>query len=69
MRRILSMAPLLVLCGSVRAPQTIPVPLVIDGNQATATIDLPGGIDDELTLTFENSVGLTRARSRPGSAW
>jgi hypothetical protein len=59
MRRILSMAPLLVLCvAPSAAPQTIPVPLVIDGNQATATIDLPGGIDDELTLTFENSVGL-----------
>ena len=35
MRRILTAAPLLVLCvAPSAAPQTIPVPLVIDGNQA-----------------------------------
>jgi hypothetical protein len=58
MRNILTTAPLLVLCVAPSAAQTIPVPLVIDGNQASATIALPGGIGADLTLTFENSVGL-----------
>jgi hypothetical protein len=59
MRRILTTAVLLVLCAApAAAPQSIPVPLVIDGNQASATIALPGGIGDDLTLTFESPVGL-----------
>jgi Family of unknown function (DUF6689) len=59
MRSILITAPLLVLCvARSAAPQTVPVPLTIVGNQASATIALPGGIGAELTLTFENSVGL-----------
>jgi hypothetical protein len=37
---------------------TVPVPLTITGNQATGTVGLPG-INLELTITFENVVGLT----------
>ena len=59
MRRVLTTALLLVLCvARSAAPQAIPLPLAINGNQASATIALPGGIGAELTLTFENSVGL-----------
>jgi hypothetical protein len=37
---------------------TVPIPLTITGNQATGTVGLPG-INLELTITFENAVGLT----------
>jgi hypothetical protein len=35
--------------------------LEVDGNQATAEIALPGGLGADLTLTFENAVGLSAA--------
>lgn len=38
-----------------------PIEVVIDGNEAVAEIELPGGIEAELTLTFESVVGLTAA--------
>jgi hypothetical protein len=38
---------------------TVPVPLTVSGNEATATVDLPGGIGFDLTLQFETVVGLT----------
>src|SRR5262245_19660098 len=50
---------LALLLGSAgSAVAQIPLPLNISGNQATATISLPGGIGAELTITFENAVGL-----------
>lgn len=36
-----------------------PITVQIDGNEAVAQIELPGGLEAELTLTFENAVGLT----------
>lgn len=38
-----------------------PIEIVVDGNEAVAEIELPGGIEAELTLTFESVVGLTAA--------
>jgi hypothetical protein len=35
--------------------------LEVDGNQATAEIALPGGLGADLTLTFDNAVGLSAA--------
>jgi hypothetical protein len=37
----------------------IPIVLTVSGNQAKADIDLAGGFEVDLTLTFENVVGLT----------
>jgi hypothetical protein len=37
------------------------VPLTVSGNEARGVIDLPGGIRAELTLTFEDVVGLNPA--------
>src|SRR5262245_50530821 len=48
----------LILGGAGSAVAQIPLPLNISGNQTTATISLPKGIDAELTITFENAVGL-----------
>jgi hypothetical protein len=39
--------------------QGVPFSLTVSGNQAKADIDLPGGFETDLTLTFENVVGLT----------
>jgi hypothetical protein len=36
----------------------VPFPLTVTGNSARATVDLPGGFGFELTLTFEQVVGL-----------
>lgn len=38
-----------------------PVEISIDGNEAVAEIELVGGIEADLTLTFESVVGLTAA--------
>src|SRR5258708_37077045 len=40
-------------------PTPVPVVLTVSGNQAQADIDLPGGIEVDLTITFENVIGLT----------
>jgi len=37
----------------------VPIDLTISGNQAQGTISLPGDINADLTITFENPVGLT----------
>src|SRR5712692_1092493 len=71
MRKIL-MAGLFVVLGASGAFAQIPIPtpppilttpipvvLTVSGNQAQADIDLAGGIEVDLTITFENVVGLT----------
>jgi len=40
------------------ASAQVPVPLSVTGNQARGTIELPGGIGAELTISFEAVVGL-----------
>src|SRR5258708_2008881 len=40
-------------------PTPIPIVLTVSGNQAQADVDLAGGIEVDLTITFENVVGLT----------
>jgi hypothetical protein len=69
MRKILT-AGLFVVLGASGAFAQIPTPppilttpipivLTVSGNQAQADIDLAGGIEVDLTITFENVVGLT----------
>jgi hypothetical protein len=38
---------------------TVSVPLTVSGNEAQATVELPGGIGFDLTIRFESAVGLT----------
>ena len=40
------------------ASAQVPVPLSVTGNQARGTIELPGGIGAELTISFEAVIGL-----------
>lgn len=49
-------AALLLWPGPARAQ--VSIPLKIAGNQATGTVQLPGGLGAELTLSFEGVVGL-----------
>jgi hypothetical protein len=58
MRKILTVG-LFFMLGASGAFGQVPFPITVSGNQAKADIDLPGGIDVDLTLTFENVVGLT----------
>jgi hypothetical protein len=46
--------------GSLLAAQT-EVPLTVTGNEARASIALPGGVGAELTIAFESVVGLNPA--------
>lgn len=57
--RILSSVILLALCSLPGIAETL-VP-TISGNELTARIELPGGLSADLTLTFENVVGLNTA--------
>jgi hypothetical protein len=50
-----ALAPLLL---PAYASAQVPVPLTITGNIARGTIDLPGGVGAQLTLTFETVTGL-----------
>jgi hypothetical protein len=58
MRKILSVG-LFSLMGASGAFAQVPFSLTVSGRQAKADIDLPGGLETDLTLTFENVVGLT----------
>jgi hypothetical protein len=68
MRKLLTVG-LFSLMGASSAFAQLPLPLstsgqvpfavTVSGNQAKADIDLPGGLETDLTLTFENVVGLT----------
>jgi hypothetical protein len=40
-------------------PAKTAIPLTVSGNEAKGSFELPGGIDGELTLTFEQVSGLT----------
>lgn len=47
-------------CATVTSAQ-VPISLTVSGNEARGSIDLPGGLRAQLTLTFEDVVGLTPA--------
>jgi hypothetical protein len=51
----------LALAGPASASAQVTVPLTISGNEAGASISLPGGIGVDLTVTFEQVVGLNPA--------
>lgn len=54
----LSLIVLLLSIGST-VSKADPVELMVQGNKVEATINLTGSVSADLTLTFENSVGLT----------
>jgi hypothetical protein len=54
-------AAAIVLCASGPAAAQTPVPLTVSGREATGIISLPGGVGAELTLAFEEVVGLNPA--------
>jgi hypothetical protein len=57
---LLATAGLLVTAASPASAQIrVPVPLTVLGNEARGVIALPGGIGAELTIAFEDVVGLT----------
>jgi hypothetical protein len=58
MRKTLTVG-LFIILGASGAFAQVPIPLTVSGNRAKADVDLPGGIETDLTLTFENVVGLT----------
>ncbi len=37
-----------------------PIDIIVHGNKVEATISLPGGIETDLSISFENSLGLTK---------
>jgi hypothetical protein len=50
-----------VLFGVATASAQVPFPLTVTRNEARATIELPGGIGAEVTIQFEDVVGLNPA--------
>ena len=48
----------LVLALASDAFAQTPIPLTVSGNEAKGPFDLPGGIAGDLTISFENAVGL-----------
>jgi hypothetical protein len=48
----------LLLAGPSASSAQVSVPLTVSGNEASASINLPGGFGLDLTLTFEQAVGL-----------
>ena len=58
MRRIPALVPLLLLCAALLPAAQMPVTTQVSGNTLTGSIQLPGGIDLDLTLAFEQVVGL-----------
>jgi hypothetical protein len=46
------------LLAAPAASAQVPLPLTVSGKSVRATVDLPGGFGIELTLTFEEVVGL-----------
>jgi hypothetical protein len=64
MRTIIPLVAIIVLGSASLAfaqlpPPTVPIPLTISGNEVRGTIDLPGDIDADLTISFEDVIGLT----------
>lgn len=58
--RILSRVTFLVMLGiSSQAIAQTPIPLTIEGNRALGTIALQGGIEADLTISFETVTGLS----------
>src|SRR5262249_16290768 len=58
-RRITALIPLLILCAAVpAAAQMTPLTPQISGNTLTASVQFPGGIDLDITLAFEQVLGL-----------
>lgn len=57
--RVTSWVVLMTVCSLPATAETL-VP-TISGNELTARIELPGGLSADLTLTFENVVGLNPA--------
>ena len=58
MRRTPALVPLLFLCASLLPAAQAPVPIQVSGNSLSGSIQLPGGIDLDLTLAFEQVLGL-----------
>jgi hypothetical protein len=58
MRRIRALVPLFVLCASLPAAAQTTLTPQISGNTVTASVQFPGGIDLDLTMTFEQVIGL-----------
>lgn len=48
----------LLLALATRAPAQTTIPLTISGKEAKGSFNLPGGIEGELSITFEDVVGL-----------
>jgi len=57
-RRITAIVPLLFLCASLLPAAQMPVTTQVSGNTLTGSVSLPGGIDLDLTLAFEQALGL-----------
>jgi hypothetical protein len=55
---LLSVALVQVVMGAAPASAQVPVPLTITNKVARGTVELPGGFGVELTLSFEDVVGL-----------
>ncbi|MGE0453620.1 MAG: DUF6689 family protein [Vicinamibacteria bacterium] len=45
--------------AAVGASAQTPISLTVSGNEAVGSIDLPGGLRADLSISFENAVGLT----------
>lgn len=58
MRRIPALVPILVLCAALPAAAQVTLSPQISGNTVTASVVLSGGIDLDLTISFEQVVGL-----------
>ena len=58
MRRTRALVPLLVLCTALPAAAQTTLTPQISGNTLTANISLPGDIEADLTIAFEQTVGL-----------
>ena len=58
MKRIPALVPVLFLCASLLPAAQVPVPIQVYGNTLSGSIQLPGGIDLDLTLAFEQVIGL-----------
>lgn len=52
---------LTVLGGAISASAQVPLPLSVSGKEVRVSIELPGGIAAELTISFEQVVGLNPA--------
>jgi hypothetical protein len=59
--RAAGVAAAFVLLGAPFASAQSEIPLTVSGREATGTIALPGGIGADLTITFEEVVGLNPA--------